>query len=149
MNRKGRITGLDDESRDYAEDEDRNQPEVKFRLDAIPENVRVARELADVVLLGWALRHLMEPARLIVSELFTNALDATPGGDVFLLFAREAASVSIGLWDSSPAMPIAGACDPGDESGRGLHIVAALADDHGAYPVRRPNGKLVWARLNT
>jgi hypothetical protein len=126
----------------------RVKAEAKFSLRAVPENVRMARELTDVVLISWALRPLLEPARLIVSELFTNALHATPGGDLFLLLKHEISSVSIGVWDSSRDMPIMRSCDAEEESGRGLHIVAALADDHGTYRVREPTGKIAWARLN-
>ncbi|MCW2901018.1 MAG: serine/threonine protein phosphatase [Streptosporangiaceae bacterium] len=122
--------------------------EVKFKFRAAPENVRTVRELTGAVLISWALRHLMEPAKLVVSELFTNALHATPGKDTFLLFKQEITSISIGVWDSSPEMPVMGACDLQGESGRGLYIVAALADDHGAYRVGDPNGKIVWARLD-
>jgi hypothetical protein len=143
------IDGADDETCDRADTEIHDRLDAQFRLRAVPESSRVARELTDVVLMSWALRHLMEPARLIVCELFTNALRATAEDDVFLLLKREVTSISIGVWDSSPAMPVMGACDPDDESGRGLYIVAALADDHGCYRVGRPNGKIVWARLTS
>jgi anti-sigma regulatory factor (Ser/Thr protein kinase) len=124
------------------------KPEVCFKVKATPENVRVVRELADLTLIGWALDFLMDPATLIVSELFTNAMKhGTPGEDVWLLLIYEGESVAIGVWDASQEMPKMGACDLLEESGRGLYLVESLADACGAYRVRKPQGKVVWARL--
>ncbi|MBC6467213.1 ATP-binding protein [Actinomadura alba] len=121
--------------------------DATFKLRAEPASVRTARELTDVVLMSWALRYLVDPAKLIVSELFTNAARAAPGEDLYLLLDNEVRTVRLGVWDSSPAMPVIEGHDLEDESGRGLHIVAALADGHGVAPVSNPRGKVVWARL--
>ncbi|MBC6459723.1 ATP-binding protein [Actinomadura sp. HBU206391] len=110
--------------------------------------MKMARELTEVTLLHWALPHLLADARLIVSELFTNALHAARGTDLRLLLTHEETAVRSGIWDPNPEPPIIGVCDPLEESGRGLHIVAALADDHGWHRVDSPPGKVVWASLN-
>jgi hypothetical protein len=121
--------------------------DATFKLRAEPASVRAARELTDVVLMSWALHYLSDPARLIVSELFTNAARAAPGVELYLLLDNEVRTVRLGVWDPSPAMPVMGGPDLDDESGRGLHIVAALADGHGVTLVSNPPGKVVWARL--
>jgi anti-sigma regulatory factor (Ser/Thr protein kinase) len=121
---------------------------AKFTLCAEPENVKMARELTEVTILSWSLRYLLENARLISSELFTNALRAARSTDLYLLLAHEVTAIRLGVWDPSPNLPVMGLCDPREESGRGLHIVATLADDHGCYRVENPPGKVVWATLN-
>jgi anti-sigma regulatory factor (Ser/Thr protein kinase) len=121
---------------------------VRFTLCAEPENVQAARELTDVTILHWGLRPLLENARLIVSELFTNAVRAARSADLYLLLTHEHTAIRLGVWDPSPDLPVMVACDPRDESGRGLHIVAALSDDHGCHRVDDPPGKVVWAALH-
>lgn len=127
------------------------RPEARFKLKATPENVRIARELVDITLISWALNFLSDPAKLIVSELFTNAMEhgESSVGDVWLLLTHEGERVAIGVWDSNPQMPEMGSCDLFGESGRGLYLVASLADTHGSYRVENPQGKIVWARLKT
>jgi serine/threonine-protein kinase RsbW len=124
--------------------------EATFKLKATPDNVRIARELAAITLISWALNYLIDPAKLIVSELFTNGMEhGGPGKDLRLLLGREEESVAIGVWDSNPDLPQVGECDLLEESGRGLYLVAALADAHDAYRVKTPAWQIVWARLNT
>ncbi|MGH3387451.1 MAG: ATP-binding protein [Actinomadura sp.] len=96
---------------------------------------------------SWAFRHLIPDGKLIASELVSNAITATPGGAIWLLLAHERDAMWICVWDSSPVLPEKRACKPHSESGRGLHIVAAIADDNGAFPVADPKGKITWARL--
>jgi hypothetical protein len=126
---------------------------VKFRLVALPETVSEARALAHATLDKWQLWDLVDDATLIVSELVTNSLNALRddpvlrGEDLLLSIDRERESVSIGVWDPSPKLPTEGPRDLYAVSGRGLPIVAAIADEHGSYPVEEPKGKVVWVRL--
>jgi anti-sigma regulatory factor (Ser/Thr protein kinase) len=121
--------------------------ETRFRLTAVPEAAAEARTLVDETLIGWALHFLIEDAKLIVSELVANSIAATPGGEIGLLLTRERNALWICVRDSSPALPEMRACAPDSESGRGLHIVAAIAEENGAFRVVEPQGKITWARL--
>ncbi|MGH3390382.1 MAG: ATP-binding protein, partial [Actinomadura sp.] len=102
----------------------------------------VAETFAD-----WALHERIENAELIVSELISNCIPVTPGRDVWVLLVRDRAAAWICVWDSSPVLPRIRVCGLDSESGRGLRIVAAVADANGAFRVAEPKGKITWARL--
>lgn len=121
---------------------------ARFSLDAEFKAASEGRALVAATLVDWSLRHLMDDAKLIASELISNAVEFTSSSDIKLILSQEDGAFTIGVWDTSPNAPYLGACDPYGESGRGLHIVAALAEEHGFHPVAEPKGKLVWARVN-
>jgi anti-sigma regulatory factor (Ser/Thr protein kinase) len=128
----------------------RNGTEHRFKYPAEPESVRLIREMADTVIRSWALERLLPDAKLILSELATNAVAETLGRDIVLLMKHEGSSISMGIWDSSTRMPNERGCALEAESGRGLTIVAKTADAHGSHPARDRNGrtgKIVWARI--
>jgi anti-sigma regulatory factor (Ser/Thr protein kinase) len=120
---------------------------ARFGLEAEPRVVAEGREHVEETLVRWSLHQFVEDVKLIASELISNAVNATPGERIWLVLCHEGGSLAVGVWDSSPDPPRMSTCDPYDESGRGLHIVAALAEEHGSHPVADPKGKLVWARL--
>ena len=119
----------------------------RFELRAVPEAASRARGLVEAVFISWACGHLVEDGQLIASELVSNTTAVTPGEVVWLLLAQGRDTVWIGVWDSSSVLPKKRACEPHSESGRGMHIVAAIADEDGAFPVAEPQGKITWARL--
>jgi len=89
---------------------------------------------------------------VVVSELLTNALrhaapadvGARPGNGVRLGLLQPGPSLLCVVADEDPRPPVSR--DPEDfaETGRGLHIVAALSDDWG-YAILGDAGKVVWA----
>jgi anti-sigma regulatory factor (Ser/Thr protein kinase) len=87
-----------------------------------------------------------EGAELIVSELLTNALDHGGGAQVSLLVAEDEERIRIEVADSGGSgriprlQPGAG---PDCERGRGLLLVAAIAEEWGV--LARPEGTIVWA----
>lgn len=89
----------------------------------------------------------MEDARLIVSELFTNAVNAAPGVTAALYLDYEGRELRLGVWDPSAEEPVMGVLDTEEESGRGLYIVEALSIRHGYHRHRSAPGKVVWAAL--
>jgi hypothetical protein len=121
--------------------------DARRRLKAIPESAAEARFFVAETFIRWELRELIEDAKLIVSELVGNCVPVTPGEDVWVLLARERDAVWVCVWDSSPVLPQLQAYGLESESGRGLHIVAALAPENGAFQVAEPKGKITWARL--
>ncbi|MGW2919088.1 ATP-binding protein [Streptomyces angustmyceticus] len=116
-------------------------------------SVSRARAFARAALVAWDLRHLTDDVLLCVSELATNALlhGVPPGrGYRLCLSLDEDGLLRVELHDSGggePRVPAPGSGDggEGDESGRGLLLVSALADAWGVG--ERVPGKIVWCEF--
>lgn len=109
---------------------------------------------------GWALPAWPEHAAALMPVLqpgLPAGSDSTPGrkrgpglagvpASVSLVLSRFADTVRIDVHDSSP-LPLPPGChrDAGDETGRGLTVVGALAQTWGWRP--EPFGKVVWCEL--
>lgn len=109
------------------------------------------RRLVRETLASHALADLVDSAVLLVSELVTNAL-RHGGGPQEVSVDIDADGVKVSVSDSSMSPPrqrersqTSGGILP--ENGRGLILVAALADDWGW--VQEPSGKRVWFRLRS
>ncbi|MEU9352368.1 ATP-binding protein [Streptomyces griseoloalbus] len=120
-------------------------------LSATRRGARLARLLAAEQLRAWGLP--LDPARLIVAELATNAVlhGRVPGRNFRLTLVVTARGVlRIEVTDArGESVPVAGcaAPEPG-ESGYGLLLVEELADRWGV--VREPVPcKTVWAEVGT
>lgn len=120
---------------------------LRAELQAVPEHVRTVRNTIDVTLYTWGFAQLIDDARVIASELFTNAVKAAYGQTVALYLAHRDGQLRVCVWDPSPADPVMGPIDDEAEWGRGLFIVAALASAHGHYRDPGIPGKFVWATL--
>ncbi len=117
------------------------------QLSPTPRGARLARLLATEQLRTWALP--LDPARQIVAELATNAAthSRVPGRDFRLTLYVVGGVLRIEVTDTRDDRPPRPQDPtPDEESGRGLLIVAALADRWGWDPERRPR-KTVWAEL--
>jgi anti-sigma regulatory factor (Ser/Thr protein kinase) len=114
-----------------------------WELPARDECVGEARELACKTLADWGVQLLSDTVSLIVSELVTNAVvhARTP---IRLALHGDGQKVRGQVTDRSPAWPQVGRPDDEAEGGRGLGIVAALADDWGIQPLPDGPGKTVW-----
>jgi anti-sigma regulatory factor (Ser/Thr protein kinase) len=83
-------------------------------------------------------------ARLVVSELASNAvLHAGAPFSVSVRYTGSAVRISVRDW--SPTKPVLRNGGPASLSGRGLHLVAAMAESWGVDS--DPDGKAVWAEL--
>ncbi|WP_375498126.1 ATP-binding protein [uncultured Jatrophihabitans sp.] len=83
---------------------------------------------------------------LVATELIGNAVvHATNVGDLDVGWDVRDGSVIIRVNDGSPSDPLPRRADASATSGRGLAIVAALADEWGVNHVAK--GKQVWARV--
>lgn len=95
---------------------------------------------------------LAEDAALIVSELMTNAIDASAvlpdRSPVTLRLLAGERSLLIEVWDQSPLDLEPREADADSECGRGLTVVAALSDRWGWERTDRRR-KVVWAELAT
>ncbi|MET9097128.1 ATP-binding protein [Streptomyces cyaneofuscatus] len=92
---------------------------------------------------------------LVVSELVTNAVaadqaaDATDDIEVELVVDRPRGHVVLAVTDASdrPLPPPPAHVPAEEDSGRGLLLLDALAEDHGWVPRPCGGGKCVWARF--
>jgi hypothetical protein len=115
-----------------------------------PDSPSLARDLITEACLSWELPDLLHPARLVMSELVTNAIEHTRTA-ITVTVSRRAAGVHLTVSDSDPTLPEMrkpARPRPGrplDDRGRGLRVVTATADAWGALPTR--TGKVVWATL--
>lgn len=93
-----------------------------------------------------------DAARLLVSELFTNAVQHSesrrPGGTVSIIITGRAGSIGIEVIDQGSmwSVPVVKA-DVFATSGRGLFLVQSIADEWGY--LRDSTGTTVWCRLTT
>ena len=120
-----------------------------LELEAVPGSVPRARRHARQVLSGWNLGPLGEAAELVVSELVTNAVQASraAGADrpVRLWLAADRARAAVGVWDGSTDPPAPRHPRDTYESGRGLLLVEAVSTAWDWYP--EGGGKIVRALL--
>jgi anti-sigma regulatory factor (Ser/Thr protein kinase) len=116
----------------------------------LPTAVPCARLHAVHVLHEWGLRNLAGDAEMVLSEMITNAIDAStllperPPVSLRLLLTGK--SLVIEVWDHSPLDLEPREADADDERGRGLTVVAALSDRWG-WERTGHNRKVVWAEL--
>ena len=108
-----------------------------------------ARSHTRTALSQWqCFRDEIDAAAAIVSELVTNAVEASRDEwTVTLRLFADELSLLVMVWDESGALPVHRNPEPDEPSGRGLMIVAAMSDAHGAVE-GYSGGKVVWARLD-
>ncbi|SEO55299.1 ATP-binding protein [Actinacidiphila rubida] len=109
----------------------------------------LARRVATAVLTVWSMpEELTADAGLILNELVSNAAEhATRGVSIRVTISRVSASrMRLAVIDMDPHhLPALRAAGPEDENGRGLRMVAGLAD---RWDVDRLSwGKRVWAEV--
>jgi hypothetical protein len=125
-----------------------------LELGALPTAASCACLHVKHLLWEWGLNSLVESAELLVSELVTNAVNATgqPGQTVSVNLAGTGTStgtrVLIEVWDADPRPP--GPREPGEAGpSDGVLLVAALSARWDWYPTQDPAGKVVWCELDT
>ena len=128
-------------------------------LGAFPTATPCARLHTRALLTEWGLRGLAEAAELIVSELVTNAVQASTGPDgrpqyseaglpvVALRLFTNGTCVLIEVWDDIPGAPVTERADADHESGRGLTLIEAVSDRWTWATVPGWTGKVVSAEL--
>jgi len=120
-----------------------------------------ARAHARAVLATWRLGGLADAAELVVSELVTNALEASTapsGGPLYaggrmavvgLRLRSDTTRLLIEVYDTAPGSPVLINAGADAESGRGLLTVHALTGGRwGWHPLQGQHGKCVWAELS-
>ena len=89
---------------------------------------------------------LLDDAALVLSELVTNALRAG-GTSVTVQLQLWPGRLRVAVTDSAPGRPHLRHPGLRETSGRGLQVVATLADDWGVTELDPAGGKQVWAEL--
>ncbi|MFF3322414.1 ATP-binding protein [Streptomyces sp. NPDC002889] len=123
-------------------------------MDGRLQNAGQARQFVSMTLNGWALQPLVPDAKLVVSELVTNAVQhalthtAEEAVDypLWLGLFRHPGHLLCAVADPSPDPPRPGSCDPSASGGRGLALIDALSDSW-SWSRTPPRGKTVWAML--
>jgi anti-sigma regulatory factor (Ser/Thr protein kinase) len=114
-------------------------------LPATPASVPQARRFVVGAVRGVLTGEALETARLLVSELVTNAV-LHAGSEACVEVTASADVVRVEVHDASAAMPRRRRPRPLQPGGRGLQLVAALSSRWGAEPT--PGGKVVWFELD-
>lgn len=114
------------------------------------ESPMTARNVTKVTLTEWSLGSLCEDAAVIASELTTNAIrhgvGDDPDGTLRLILVRYRDHFVCMVTDPADEPPSLQEPDHIAESGRGLHIIAAMSRAWGWTPLPG-GGKAVWAAL--
>jgi PAS domain S-box-containing protein len=115
---------------------------ASWNLPADPAVVADARARAARQLTVWGLEDIMFPTELIVSELVTNAIrHAQPPLQLRMILDG---ALICEVADGSSSAPHLRRADLYDEGGRGLLLVAQLAEGWGSRYTR--TGKTIWAQ---
>jgi anti-sigma regulatory factor (Ser/Thr protein kinase) len=112
----------------------------------------LARRAVAEILRTWNLTPLTDTAGLLVSELMTNAVQASAssGHDqspVALRLSWAAASLIIEVWDRDDRPPVVQEQRPDAPGGRGLYIVEMLSTSAAYYPSPTGQGKVTWCQI--
>lgn len=122
---------------------------VIARYPAQPASVTAARRFVTDAVLAADATELLDDARLLVSELATNAVMHARTEFTVTVHVGPG-SIHVEVQDGDEHFPVPGAAVPvpgdlGGEHGRGLQLLAAAATDWGCRPLN--HGKAVWFRL--
>jgi two-component sensor histidine kinase len=118
---------------------------LHLKLYPVPQSSGIARTFVRHHLISLGYPELVENACIIVAELVTNAIQETPGREVWTYLSPNDGRPLLEVWDSSLRPPSLQPEDPLAEAGRGLLIVRALSAECG-YRILA-NGKAIWALL--
>ncbi|HEV3069371.1 MAG TPA: hypothetical protein VGY50_16070 [Streptosporangiaceae bacterium] len=154
--------GPDGYAADSAQESDPGAPwphQSFLELGALPTAAPCARLHTTLMLWEWHLGALVRTAALIVSELVSNAVQASEGltGSRFagqwspgtppvrVWLSADEHRLVIQVWDGSDHPPVPQPVEPEADSGRGLLLVGALSAEWGCYTPEKSSGKVVWA----
>jgi anti-sigma regulatory factor (Ser/Thr protein kinase) len=124
------------------------------RLAALPSAVPWARRILRHMLREWRLEGMSDPAQLLVSELVTNAVEASVSRAredhdswpmIGLTLQLTDTVLHVEVSDTSSALPAMQEADLTGERGRGLVLVDFLADSWGHRTTG--GGKVVWCTV--
>jgi anti-sigma regulatory factor (Ser/Thr protein kinase) len=127
----------------------------RLRLSPHVESVRAGRHFVQQTLARWHLEDLVDVATLLTSEAVTNAVIHAATPVLLDVYTREQLVIEVSDHDTTAVLPPVAAAgleslleepDLDAENGRGLMLIATLADRWGIVP--SPEGKTVWFALD-
>lgn len=127
----------------------------RLRLSPRLESVRAGRHFVQRTLTGWDLDELVDVATLLTSEAVTNAVVHAETPVLLDVYTRDDLVIEVSDHDTTAVLPPVAAAgleslleepDLDAENGRGLMLIATLADRWGIVP--RAEGKTVWFALD-
>ncbi|MBO8195540.1 SpoIIE family protein phosphatase [Streptomyces oryzae] len=122
----------------------RDDQVAQWDIEADPSEVGQIRTAVTEQLAEWGLEEVAFTAELLLSELVTNAVRyGTPPLRVRLIHDH---SLFCEVYDASSTSPHLRYAAELDEGGRGLFLVAQLAERWGTRYT--PSGKIIWAELD-
>jgi CheY-like chemotaxis protein/anti-sigma regulatory factor (Ser/Thr protein kinase) len=124
---------------------DGTREQLRLELPRDLSSVSRARRFVAESLESWGVEALAPDAMIVVSELVTNAVTHAQSACEVRLAADET-GVRIAVIDNGTGTPDPRPFNEDQPSGRGLHIVGALATAWGVDDV--PEGKMVWAEMS-
>jgi len=118
--------------------------------------IRAARDFTISTLQRWGVAERREDVAVVVSELLTNALlhalpavgQARTGWAIRLGLLQPERGVMCAVADPSRVAPVPQQSEHLGETGRGLHVIAALSDQWGCT-IPTDLGKVMWAMFST
>ena len=110
-----------------------------------PRSAGRARQFVADRLMAWGRDAFVDDASIVVAELATNAV-LHAGSEFIVALASHGDTVRVSVRDASSRLPAMQDPTPSSISGRGLVLVAAVAQRWGTELL--PDGKVVWADLS-
>jgi serine/threonine-protein kinase RsbW len=120
------------------------ESEASLALPALKASVAAARRTVTALCGPAGLHGLCDTAALLTSEVVTNAV-LHGDGTVEVRAHVGGGRLRVEVQDQGDGEPQVRAPTPDAEGGRGMHLLAALAEDWGVEPVA--GGKYVWFEL--
>ncbi|UIX35624.1 MEKHLA domain-containing protein [Streptomyces sp. GQFP] len=117
---------------------------ARTELPATASSVPAGRTFVSETLAAWDCLQQTGDARLLVSEILTNAVQHAQG-PLVLHLRRTVTELAVEISDLSPHLPQPRLAAHDEESGRGLILVETLAAGWGVRPDER--GKTTWFTL--
>jgi anti-sigma regulatory factor (Ser/Thr protein kinase) len=118
--------------------------EVTRRFPATVHGPRLARRFVNETLAAWRLEAAADDAAVVVSELVANAV-VHARSDAVVGITRAPGGIRLAVADRGSELPARADLDTGALRGRGLAMIAAMAQRWGHQVVE--GGKVVWAEL--
>ncbi|WP_336028453.1 ATP-binding protein [Geodermatophilus sp. FMUSA9-8] len=121
---------------------------ARVDLPPSPRSVPVARHVAREVLRAWRAPQDAGDVELLVTELVANVVDHVEGEAVLSLELEYSDGwLRVAVADGSAVRPVVGELRGDQPRGRGMQIVAAIANDWGVEDAG--DGKRVWFVLDS
>ncbi|MFD4256568.1 ATP-binding protein [Streptomyces sp. NPDC058534] len=119
-----------------------SQYHAEFAMGA--HSARHLRRVLRLYLVRSGMPDVADAAELALTELVANVVRHVPGRRCRVCFLLLPGAVRVEVADSCPELPVPAGADTLSDGGRGLVIVAAMADRWGVTPYADGQGKTVW-----